>query len=195
MRRGIFGGSFNPVHNGHIAVAEAAARQLGIDDVHLVPVHEQPFKRGTLVASADDRLAMLGLAVEGHPLLLVDDRELRRAGVSYTIDTLRELTAEFPDDSLSLMVGADAARDIASWREAEAIASLAEVVALPRQGSEIPVDGLISRVAEVSPVDVSASDVRARVRRGESISDLVPLTVASYIAERGLYMATESKGK
>ena len=195
MRRGIFGGSFDPVHNGHLAVAEAAARQLGIDVVHLVPAHEQPFKRGSLVASAEDRLAMLRLAVEGHSLLLVDDRELRRAGVSYTIDTLRELTAEFPDDSLSLVIGADAARDIAAWREAEAMASLAEVVALPRQGSEIPPDRLISRVAEVSPVDVLASDVRARVRRGESISDLVPLAVASYIAERALYMARESKGK
>jgi len=118
---------------------------------------------------------------------VADGREIRRGGVSYTVDTLRELSAEHPADRLCLMVGADAARDLPQWRQAEEIARLARIVVLTRPGVAAPSRPPVADVLEVPAVAVSASEVRARVTRGESIRGLVPDAVADYIAEHGLY--------
>jgi nicotinate-nucleotide adenylyltransferase len=188
VRLGVFGGSFDPVHLGHLIVAQAAAARLALDQVRLVPAGLQPFKREGPVAAGRDRLAMLTLALAGDTRLVADDRELRRPGPSYSIDTLRELRAAYPDAELCLLVGADAAGDIAHWHEADAIPALARVVALTRPGRPVPNHALIAETVVVPAIDISATDVRARCRRGESLRYLVPEAVARYIAERRLYV-------
>jgi nicotinate-nucleotide adenylyltransferase len=187
MLRGLFGGSFDPVHSGHLIVARSAAEQLRLDVVHFIPACVQPFKAGRDLAPAIDRLAMLRLALAGEEGFLLDDREVRRSGISYTIDTLEEMRAEFPSDQLSLMVGADAAREFSAWTEASRIPRLAQVTILTRPGSEIAPGSLPFAVVEVPAVDISASDIRRRVRAGEPIDGLVPDGVAAYIATHGLY--------
>lgn len=191
MLRCVFGGSFDPVHTGHITAALAAGRALRAEAVHLVPAAVQPFKAGRRLAPAEDRLAMLRLAATGHGLLVVDDREIRRGGVSYTIETLREMRAEFGADPLCLMVGADAAHDLPQWRDGAGIARLATIVVLTRPGATAPRHPLIDRVLEVPAVDVSATEIRDRVARGERIRGLVPDAVAEYIASHGLYRADD----
>ncbi len=187
MPRGVFGGSFDPVHVGHLAVARAARDRLGLDVVHLIPAHRQPFKAEGHVASASHRLAMLRLAVADLTGLLADSRELDRGGVSYTVDSLRELHAEYPGDELCLLVGADAACDLPRWREGNEIPQLARIGILTRPGVTPPVLLWPAEVVEVPAVDVSATEVRARVRRGASVAGLVPDAVAAYIATHALY--------
>ena len=188
MRRGVFGGSFDPVHLGHLIVVAAAADRLLLESVHFVPAREQPFKAGGHAASPEDRVAMLELALADERFVL-DTRELDREGPSYTVDTLRALRAEFPADELCLMIGADAARDLPEWREAGAIPALARIVVLTRPGAEMPGLEKVGELLEVPRVDVSATEVRARVGRGEPIDDLVPLAVAEYIESHRLYSA------
>lgn len=187
MRVGVFGGSFDPVHVGHLIVAAEAHRVLGLDQVRLIPAGRHPHKADAPAASAADRLAMLRLAVDGDDRFLVDDREIRRPGPSYTVETLRALRSERPGDQLSLLVGADAAEELPAWREAKDLPALAEVVVLTRPGSAPPAGPLVARVVQVPAIEISASLVRARCRRGESIRYLVPDAVAAYIAERRVY--------
>lgn len=187
MQRGVFGGSFDPVHLGHLTVARAAADRLGLDRVHFVPAGQQPFKQGRQGASGAHRAAMLALALRQDRRFLLDQRELERHGPSYTVDTLRAMRAEFPSDHLCFLVGADAARELPQWHEAEALSALARIVVLTRPGARAPQDGLIDGVVEVPAVDVSASDIRRRVAAGESLEGLVPPEVARYIAKHGLY--------
>ena len=189
MRLGLFGGSFDPVHNGHLIVVRAAADALSLDHVRFVPAGEQPFKAGRHGAHAPDRLAMLVAALAGEPGFSVDDREIHRPGPSYTIDTVREIRAECPNDELFLLVGADAAVELPAWRDAEPLAEMVTVVALTRPGVSVPnVSSLIDRVVAVPAIDISARTVRARLRGGDTIDDLVPPAVARCIAERGLYL-------
>ena len=189
MRIGVFGGSFDPVHVGHLLVAEHAADALALDRVRLVLAGQQPFKIGRHEAPVEDRAAMLRLAAAGHPRLVVDLRETERTGPSYTVDTLRELHAEHPDDQLFLLVGADASRDLPQWREAEALPALATVVVLTRPGAEALRSLLIARTLQVPAVDISATQVRDAVRRGTPVAGLVPAPVAGYLASHGLYRA------
>jgi nicotinate-nucleotide adenylyltransferase len=187
MRRAIFGGSFDPVHLGHLIVASAAADALALDRVHFVPAHVQPFKTDRQHASAADRVAMLRAALPHDERFVLDTREIDREGVSYTVDTLRAFAAEYPGDGLSLLVGADAARDLPEWREASAIPQLADVVVLTRPGEALPPHELVGRTLSVPAVDVSATQVRARVRQGEPLDELVPAAVAQYIESHRLY--------
>jgi nicotinate-nucleotide adenylyltransferase len=187
VRIGIFGGSFDPVHVGHLIVAAEAHRLLALDQVRLIPAGRQPLKPDAAAAPAADRLAMLRLAIDGDRRFVLDDREIRRVGPSYTADTLRELRSEYPADRLCLLVGADAAEELPAWRDATAIPTLAEVIVLSRPGTAPVPHPLVTRVVRVPAVEISASLVRDRCRRGESIRYLVPDAVAAYIAERRLY--------
>jgi nicotinate-nucleotide adenylyltransferase len=191
VRIGVFGGSFDPVHHGHLIVAAHVRRALELTQVRFVPVREQPFKQGRHGAGAADRLAMLELAIAGVPGFVADDRECRRAAPSYTVDTLRELRTEFPDSALSLLVGADAAVDFPQWREPAAIRELATLVVLTRPGAPAPDGSFGGRVLHVPLIDISATEIRRRVRAGESIRFLVPDAVARYIADRRLYIAED----
>ncbi len=187
MLRGVFGGSFDPVHMGHLVVARAAQDRLGLDIVHLVPANHQPFKPQGHRAAADHRLAMLRLAVADFPGLVADARELQRGGVSYTVDTLRELRTEFPEDALCLLVGADAARELPGWREGGEIPRFAAIAVLTRPGVPMPDLPWPANGVEVPAVDVSATEIRARLRRGASVAGLVPDAVAAYITTHALY--------
>ena len=189
MRIGIFGGTFDPPHVGHVLAASDAIDALALDRVVFIPAAEQPLKAGATVASAGDRLAMLEAAIHGDPRLAADPIEIERGGLSFTVDTLRALRERWREDrelALFLLLGADVAATLPKWREPEAVATLAEIVCLTRAGgSEGPPTA--GRAIATRRVDVSSTEIRSRVRAGRSIRGFVPDAVAAYIAERRLY--------
>jgi nicotinate-nucleotide adenylyltransferase len=182
----LFGGSFDPVHVGHLIVAEAVAEQLGAT-VRFMPARQQPFKAVAHDATAEQRAEMLDLAAAGNPRFRVERVELGLPVPSYTVRTLRALGEREPGNRFTLLLGADAAQDLAGWWEVEALPRLADVVVFARPGAPVPRHPLIGRVVAVPPVDLSATQVRERVRAGQSIRYLVPDAVRDYIAARGLY--------
>ena len=182
----LFGGSFDPVHYGHLLVAEAAGELLEAR-VRLVPAREQPFKRAAHGATPEQRAEMLDLVVADNPRLSVERIELALPAPSYTVRTLRALREREPGNRFTLLVGADAAQELSSWHDVEALPKLAQVVAFARPGCPEPQHPLIDRVIDVPAMDISATMVRDRVRRGLSIRYWVPEAVRSYIAARGLY--------
>jgi nicotinate-nucleotide adenylyltransferase len=185
---GLFGGSFDPVHHGHLIVGQVAAETLGLDSLRFVPAREQPFKQGRHGASAEHRAAMLDLAVAGMPGLEVERAELERPGPSYTVDTLRAIRAREPGTDLVLLLGADAAAELESWREAAEIPRLAEVVVFARPGITVPASPLVSRTIRVPAIEISATDVRRRAREGRSLRYWVPDAVAEYATRHRLYL-------
>ena len=182
----LFGGSFDPVHVAHLIVAEAAAEALETT-VRLLPAREQPFKRAAHRATPEQRAEMLEAAVAGNPRLRVERVELGLPTPSYTVRTLRALAEREPGNRFTLLLGADAARDLAEWWEVEALPGLADVVVFARPGASIVRHPLISRVIPVPVIDLSATKVRERVHNGQSIRYLVPEAVRDYIAAHGLY--------
>jgi nicotinate-nucleotide adenylyltransferase len=182
----LFGGSFDPVHLGHLVVAETAAEALGAR-VRLMPAREQPFKRAAHGATPAQRAEMLALAVAGNPRLSVEPIELELPAPSYTVRTLRALAAREPGNRFTLLLGADAARDLPAWFEVEALPALADVVVFGRPGSPVPELPVIRRAIEVPAVEISATQVRRRVAEGRSIRYLVPDAVREYITAHGLY--------
>ncbi|MFL5401530.1 MAG: nicotinate-nucleotide adenylyltransferase [Gemmatimonadales bacterium] len=188
---GLFGGSFDPVHHGHLIVAQVAREQLGLDVIRFVPAREQPFKRGRHHTSAEHRAAMLSLALAGTSGFAVETAELSRPGPSYTIDTLRDLHQRDPGANLVLLLGADAAAELPAWHETERIRDLARVVVFARPGAAIPDIPGISTTIEVPAIDISATGIRERVRRGQSVKYWVPDSVAEYISAHRLYLDPE----
>jgi len=187
VAQGLLGGSFDPVHHGHLIAARRAAEALGLDGVTFIPCSMQPWKPHGPAASGAHRAAMLRLALEGERGFTVDTLELDRPGPSYTVDTLRALTAAKPDERFVLLLGADAAAGFGRWREAEEVARLAEVAVLTRPGAPEVKSAGIRHVVATPAIEISASDIRARVLAGQSIRWLVPDAVAAYIAEHRLY--------
>ena len=189
MATGLLGGSFDPVHLGHLIAAERAAEALGLARVLFIPCARQPLKAVGPVAPAADRRAMLELAVACEPAFAVEAMELERPGPgpSYTVDTLRELARRCPGERFVLLLGADAAADLTRWRAAEEVARLAEVAALTRPGAPEVATGLVRHVVATPAIEISASDIRARCLAGKSIRYLVPDAVADYIERNGLY--------
>jgi nicotinate-nucleotide adenylyltransferase len=185
---GLLGGSFDPVHHGHLIIAQVALETLGLESVRFLPAREQPFKQGRHRSSPEDRAAMLQLAIAGHSQFQVDRTELERAGPSYTVDTLRELRRTCPKAEFVLLLGADAAAELPAWREADEIPRLAKVVVFARPGSAVPVSPSIHRVIDVPAIDIAATTVRSRVARGRPIRYWVPDTVAEYISRHRLYL-------
>ncbi len=188
---GLLGGSFDPVHHGHLMTAVVLRELLGLSEVRLVPAGVQPFKAGH-AAPGDHRLRMVELAVADYPGLAVERAELDRPGPSYMVDTLRQLRAREPGESWTLLVGADAVADFSSWREADTILALAKVVFFGRPGHAPPPPG--PRDAEqvtVPALEISATDIRARVCHGRSIRYWVPDAVAEYVATHRLYVEDE----
>jgi nicotinate-nucleotide adenylyltransferase len=185
---GLFGGSFDPVHHGHLIIGRVAAESLALASLRFVPVREQPFKRGLHGASPEQRAAMLELAVAGSSGFAVERAELERPGPSYTVDTLRGLHARQPGIRLTLLLGADAAAEIEAWHQAEEIPALASVVMFARAGAPVPSSRLIARTIEVPAIEISATDIRRRVREGRSIRYWVPDPVAEYVTRHRLYL-------
>ena len=188
----LFGGSFDPVHVAHLIVAEAAADALGCP-VHFLPAREQPLKRGAQArhqATPEQRAEMLGLAAAGNPRFAVERIELTLPTPSYTVRTLRALAegqGEGGGNRFTLLLGADAARDLADWWEVEALPELADVVVFARPGASVVRHPLIKRVIPVPSIDLSATQIRERVKQGRSIRYLVPDPVRAYIDAHGLY--------
>jgi nicotinate-nucleotide adenylyltransferase len=209
-RTAVFGGSFNPIHYGHLLLADDLLDRLGFDRLLFVPAGMPPHKATTALAPAADRYAMVKLAVADHPRFEVSDLELRRSGPSFTVDTLQALATG--DQSLFLIVGSETFLDLLSWRTPRRIAELARLVVVPRAGSvfdpeataaqkvlrEIGATGFV--VVEDGPVPdagvlvvhatslpISASDLRRRAREGRSLAYRLPPAVAQYIRTRQLY--------
>lgn len=185
---GLFGGSFDPIHHGHLLVGLAAVEALGLESLRFVPAHTQPFKAGRHAATPDQRAAMVALAIEGEPRFALERLELDRGGPSYTVDTLRALAAREPGVEFALLVGADAAAELGSWRDAAALPGLARIVVLTRGGAQPAPSPLVWRTLAVPALDISATDVRARVLSGAPVRWRVPDAVARYIAAERLYL-------
>lgn len=186
MRVAVLGGSFDPIHHGHLIVATALKEVLEVNEFRWVPAGEQPFKVGQHKAAASHRVRMAELAVGSEAGFVVDRIEVERPGPSYTVDTLRELASAQANAEWLLLLGADAAKLFPSWRDPAAIKAQATVVVFARAGEEPPA-GVADRVVTVPRVDVSSTDIRERVRSGRSIRFLVPDAVSEYIAAQGLY--------
>lgn len=189
MRVGIFGGTFDPPHIGHLIVAQDAWAALGLDRVLFVPAAVPPHKRGRAVSPAALRLEMIRAAVAGDPRFEVEDLELRRAGPSYTVDTLRELRARDPEGELFFLLGVDQFRELHTWREPEEVARLATLAVLSRGGAEGGEEavGFPHRTVQVTRIDLSATEIRRRVPAGEPIRYLVPAEVDAVVRREGLY--------
>ena len=190
MKIGLFGGSFDPVHLGHLLVAQAAVEELGLDRLFFIPAAQSPFKPESQPAPASARLQWLRLALAGKTNYEVDDQEIRRGGVSYTIETLRDFVKRFPKAQLFYLVGADNAAKLNAWREAGELAKLSEFVAIPRPGGAAatfppPFRG---RRLKGFPLGVSSSEIRARVKAGLPVDQLVPPPVAEAIGNNRLYV-------
>ena len=187
---GLFGGSFNPVHLGHLLVAQAAREELGLSRIHFIPAAQSPFKPGVELAPAVERLRLLRLATAGHTHTRVDDQEIRRGGVSFTIDTVRDYLSRFPGVSLFYLIGADHVAQLPKWRDAAELARLLEFVIIPRPGDSptplpVPFRG---RTLSGFPLGVSSSQIRDRVKAGRPIDLLVGPAVAEAIRNNRLYL-------
>jgi nicotinate-nucleotide adenylyltransferase len=190
MNFGLLGGSFDPVHVGHLLVARAAREELALDKVFFVPAAQSPFKPGTSPAPAPERVRLLRLALAGETWCEIDELEIRRGGISYTVDTLRHYSQKFPGAALYYLIGADQTAQLPLWREAAELARLAQFVVVPRQGESqtaLP-PPFRGRALRGFPMAVSSSEIRARVKAGLPITRLTPDAVAEAIAARHLYL-------
>ena len=187
-RIGILGGTFDPPHTGHLLLALDALDHLALDRLVLVPAARQPLKRGVAMTAPEHRLAMVRELAAADSRLSVDDSEVARGGLSYTIDTVRALSAAHPDADLILLMGADTAATLPQWREPEALALLVQVAVAWRGSDPVQLPaGFRAQSFPMRRVDISATEIRARVGAGRSIRGFVPDAVADYIAAHGLY--------
>jgi len=204
MKLGILGGTLDPVHNGHIQIAIAAMELLGLDGVMLMPAGDPPHKRH--ITDKWDRLEMVRLAAATHPRLSASDMEVRRGGITYTVDTLSALSVERPDVEWTYIIGADTLNTLDTWREFGRVARLCSFVAVGRPGS----DGELARLRanaisacygtrvdllSAAGPDLSSTQLRERVAKGEDIRGSVPGSVADYIRDHGLYLCDFSEGE
>jgi nicotinate-nucleotide adenylyltransferase len=185
MRIGILGGTFDPIHLGHLAAARAAIECADLDRVLVIPTGVPPHRPPT-VAGAGDRLEMCRLATAADDRLEVSDIELRRSGRSYTVDTLRDLHTRYPNDELFLILGWDAAKLLDTWRAPEEVRKLARVIIVTRPGSGSPAT-MTEILCERPTPDISGSALRRAIAKGEDVSDRLPEAVARYIAKNRLY--------
>ncbi len=192
-RLGIMGGTFDPIHHGHLVAADEARYHFGLDEVVFVPAGQPWQKAGMKVSPAEDRYLMCALATASVPGFSVSRVEVERPGPTYTVDTLRKLSAERPEEELYFITGADAILSILTWKDPEEVLGLARFVAVTRPGYDLSRlsevlrrDGRVS-VLEVPALAISSSEIRQRVREGRPYRFLVPREVAAYIENRGLY--------
>jgi nicotinate-nucleotide adenylyltransferase len=198
---GIFGGTFNPIHVGHLLTAQDALEQMDLERVIFIPSATPPHKVVDKLASARDRLRMIKLAIRGHDRFDVDDIEIKRGGKSYSVDTLTQLKRRHPRAELFFIIGADSLQELHLWREVARLVTLCTFVTVPRPGfkPEPVIDPrldaatrrrLRQHVLRGHPCDIASRDIRTRVARGRSIRYLVPDTVRRYIARCRLYCAS-----
>jgi nicotinate-nucleotide adenylyltransferase len=200
MRVGIFGGTFDPVHLGHLILAEQARDQASLDEVWFVPAPRPPQKEGQSITRFEQRVEMLSLALAGNPAFRIDELEKDRVGPSYTVDTLAELRRRHPEHVFALLVGGDSLADLPYWREPRRILEQAGLVVMDRPGSPVvSAEELHQRLAlpagtslplvrvEAPGIDIASRYLRRRIVEGRSIRYLVPRAVEVYIQEKKLY--------
>jgi nicotinate-nucleotide adenylyltransferase len=200
MRIGIFGGSFDPVHYGHLLLAESCREQCRLDEVWFVPAAVPPHKRDENRTDAKHRVEMLELAIAGHPQFRVSTIEIDRGGVSYTVSTLAAIGRQRPEAELFLLLGGDSLRDLGTWRQPEQVCELATPVAVGRVGSPpsdySSLEQIVSaerlehirrHAVEMPLLELSSTDIRRRVAAGRSIRYMTPRAVETYIAQHSLY--------
>ena len=191
MTLGVFGGSFNPPHVAHLALAEACADAAGLDRVLWMTAPAPPHKAADALVAPEHRLALVRLATEGNARFAVSDLEFRRPGPHYTVDTLRALRADHPDADLALVVGGDSLAGFHTWREPDAILALARLVVYRRPGADLAgvAPDVLARTTLVDgpALDLSATELRARIASGRSVRYLVPDAVRAYLTEHALY--------
>ena len=194
-RLGVFGGTFDPIHLGHVAVVRTVRDAFDLDLVIVVPAGQPWMKAAPPVASAEARLAMTRLAFADEPKTQVSRVDVDRPGPTYTVDTLRDLRAEYPGQGPDapqwcFITGADALNTLDQWRDPAALMAMAHLVGVHRPGHAAPTPPIPAQawsLVTMEPVDISSTDIRARVRAGEPIDHLVPAAVAAYIDEQRLY--------
>ena len=188
MRLGVYGGTFDPPHLGHLVAASDTCEALGLHRVLWVPSAVHPLKGGRVRTPPELRLEMVRAAIDGDPRFAADDLELRRTGPSYTVDTLRELRAREPGAELFFISGADILGELHRWREPEEVLRLATLVVASRAGEALsPSGGVAARAVEITRVDVSSTQVRRLAAAGKSIRYLVPEAVRAVIERERLY--------
>lgn len=208
MRIGIFGGSFDPVHLGHLWIGEAATEQLELDALHWVPSATQPLKPGGPVASDQHRLEMLRLAIAGRESHVLDDREIQREGVSYTVETVSEFKEEFPGAELFLVIGSDSLASMLRWhRPAELLSDV--TLAVVQRGGEDEVDfDVLSELVDpprlerfrkatirMPVIEISSREIRERAGQGRAIRHRVPRAVEALIDASQIYKADQNEKK
>jgi len=184
---GLFGGSFDPIHHGHLITAQVVLEALGLEELRFIPARQQPFKTGQHHAPAEARARMIEAAIAGEPRFRLERLELERPGPSYTVDTLRALRGREPERDFALLVGADAAVDLPKWREAAELAGLARLILFARPGIAVPELPWPAAVVPTPAVEISATVIRERVAAHRPIRFWVPDPVARIIEAEGLY--------
>ena len=185
MNLGIFGGTFDPVHNGHLIMAHQAIVQLELEKLLIIPACRSPHKPNLTPAGAHDRINMAKLAFEGNKSVEISNIEIERNGASYTIDTLVEVTALYSPRKLYIIIGADSMNSLHLWKNSEKIRTMASIVVAPRSASDETEPDVIKLKMDI--VEISSSDIRTRIKNKKPITQLVPQNVESYIIERGIY--------
>jgi len=200
QRIGVLGGTFDPVHNGHLHIADALRTALDLDGALWVPAGRPPHKSDQIVSSDHDRLAMLDLALAGSATDEISTIDIDRSGPSYTADTLEILAEHFPNAQLFFLMGEDSLRDLPTWHHPERILRVAELAVAGRPGVETDLESLefqvpgVRKRVHVVPTEeiaISSSEIRRRVKENQSIRGLVPASVEAYIQEHGLYARHE----
>lgn len=193
LRVGVMGGTFDPIHHGHLVAASEAAHRFGLDEVVFVPTGEPWQKAGRKISPAEDRYLMTVIATAANPRFTVSRADIDRAGPTYTIDTLRDLRGDYPDADLYFITGADALSSIMSWHDWEDMFALAEFVGVTRPGYELTEDMLPAGIQErvhlldIPAMAISSTDCRERAAAGRPVWYLVPDGVVQYIAKHRLY--------
>ncbi|MFS0702484.1 nicotinate-nucleotide adenylyltransferase [Cellulomonas sp. 179-A 4D5 NHS] len=194
LRLGVMGGTFDPIHHGHLVAASEVAAEFELDEVVFVPTGQPTFKQDQDVTHAEHRYLMTVIATASNPRFTVSRVDVDRAGLTYTVDTLRDLHEARPDAELFFITGADAIEQILSWKAPDELFEMAHFVAVNRPGHTLSTDGLpADRVSqqEIPALAISSSDVRARARGGAPVWYLVPDGVVQYIAKHGLYRGND----
>ncbi len=194
MRLGIYGGTFNPIHSGHLIIAQTACSQCKLNQLLFVPSARPPHKHHSPLIAPEHRYAMAALATQDNPRFGISDIELQRPGLSYTVETLRALQqTQGLDCALFFLVGADRLVDIDTWRSGHEIFEMAQVVVVPREGVDLHRTPTVLRDRVIllpePHTDISSTDIRRRLRAGDSIKNLVPDPVEVYIRKHRLYQA------
>lgn len=189
MKIGLFGGSFDPIHLGHRLVAQAAREEVGLDRIFFIPAARSPFKADAKPITAAERLRLLRLALAGEVDTEIDTQEIDRGGLSYTIETVRNYVARFPEAKIHYIIGADHLAQLPQWREAEELARRLDFIIVPRPGEarvEIP-EPFRGQLLKGVPLAVSSSQIRARILAGQRFDHLVMPAVAEAIQNNRLY--------